>query len=499
MTDGMRRQSVGAAGVDPVFTPHLDAFAREGVLCDNAVTNSPLCTPARACFLTGKHPGSITGNPPRVNMLFNWQRLPVEEMTFAKSATAQGYDTALIGKWHLDDYEPGDAVGDMWNAYTPPGPRRMGFRFWYSYGCIHNHWTLRYMDTEGRYLDLGEGYQVDHETDVAAAYLRNRNGERPADRPFLLWLNWGPPHNIGSKNPFHRPNGPSPQYAAPPEDELIYRRATHLPVAHPAADRIRYREEAPGYFGCITHLDRAFGRLLHVLEEESLADNTLVVFTSDHGEMLGIHGRWLKDIWYEESIGIPLLLRYPGKLPCGRREQGLIGLVDLFPTLFGLAGLAVPEGRHGRDYSQQLCGLMPADAAEPESQLLAFNTGAPPPELTPYQFPDESGRYWRGLRTATHLYVVLDQRPTNHRWFYDADRLRDALPPGTDRLAYDLVNDPHERSPILPGHGQDALLDLLHAELKSRLEAVGDDFLTRYWRPEPSAPESAGTDPSPRG
>jgi len=84
-----------------------------------------------------------------------------------------------------------------------------------------------------------------------------------------------------------------------------------LPKWHPAAREGDYRREAPGYFSSITNLDRAFGRLMRTLEDEDIADDTIVVFTSDHGEMLGIHGRWMKDVWYEPSIGIPLLIRYP--------------------------------------------------------------------------------------------------------------------------------------------------------------------------------------------
>lgn len=479
MTDGLRRDAIGFMNRDPVFTPHLDAFSREACHCSQAVTNSPLCTPARACFLTGKHAGSLTGTPPKVNMLYNWQRLPVEEETFAKSAAQQGYDTALIGKWHLDEFEESDGVGNLYNSYTPPGPRRMGFRYWYSHGCNHNHFTLKYMDTEGNYHDLGEGWQVDHETDKAIQYMENRHGERPADKPFLLWMNWGPPHNIGGSCHRYEKDGPRCQYAAPEEDEALYRRDPLLPKPHPDVTDEDYSKAAPGYFGTVTNLDRAFGRLTQSLEELGIADNTIVVFTSDHGEMLGIHGRWMKDVWYEESIGVPLLIRYPGVLPAGTRSDAPLGLIDVFPTIFHLADLQIPSGRHGIDRSDQLKETIPPDPRD--SQLLAFNTGAPPKELTRYEFPDESGRYWRGIRTSEYTYVILDQRETNYRWFFDATQLRDAFPPGTRRVAYDLRNDPHQMHPILEGAGRDDLLDHLHTQLVEHLDRIGDRFIEDYW------------------
>lgn len=479
MTDGQRRDAIGRSGIDPVFTPHLDAFAREGLTASQVVANSPLCTPSRACFLTGKHPGTLTGEPPQVNMLYNWQRLPVEEETFATAAHRAGYDTALIGKWHLDDWEPGEP-GNAWCCFTPPGPRRMGFRFWYSNGCNHNHFDLRYNDTEGRMHEPGEGWQVDHETEVAERYLRNRDNERPADRPFLMWLNWGPPHNQcgGDRPPVP---GLGAQYAAPEADEAIYRDPL-LPVAHPGADPEAYHKAAPGYFGCVTAVDRAFGRLMATLESEGLAENTIVVFTSDHGEMLSIHGRWIKDIHYEQSIGVPFLIRWPGHVPADARTDTLFGLVDVLPSLLGLAGVPHAGGRHGRDLSSVLLG---GDGGGGEPQLLSYNTGAPPPELTRYasEFPLEKGRSWRGLRTPRHTYVVVDQRPESHEKFYDASTFRDAFPPHVTRAAWDLERDPHQMAPIYPGEGHDALLDELHAELKRQLDHYGDDYLETIWSP----------------
>jgi len=202
--------------------------------------------------------------------------------------------------------------------------------------------------------------------------------------------------------------------------------------------------------------------------------------------MLSLHGRFIKDIWYEESIGVPLLLRWPRGLPGGRVDDSLIGLMDLMPSLCGLAGIPCPRGRDGRDLSATLRG-----AAPPVYQplLLSHNTGAPPPELTRYDFPLERGMYWRGLRTRHHTYAVVDQRPESV--FYDPAR-RDAFPPHATRVAYDLRRDPHQLAPVFDGAGDDDLLDRLHGELERRLDAVGDDFLQRYWQPTRSAKAAPG-------
>jgi len=143
------------------------------------------------------------------------------------------------------------------------------------------------------------------------SFAREGN-ERPADKPFMLWLSMAPPHNtIGG--PDLAKGNDRYQYNAPPEYENMYS-GDDLPAWHPDTDLAPYRRQAPGHFGCITSMDHEFGRLLQCLKEEDLENDTIVLVTADHGEMLGIHGRWMKDIWFEESIGIPFIIRWPGHI-----------------------------------------------------------------------------------------------------------------------------------------------------------------------------------------
>ncbi|MFW5844903.1 MAG: sulfatase-like hydrolase/transferase, partial [Planctomycetota bacterium] len=231
------------------------------------------------------------------------------------------------------------------------------------------------------------------------------------------------------------------------------------------------------HFGCITSMDREFGRLMACLEEEGLAEDTIVLLTADHGEMLGIHGRWMKNIWYEESIGVPFILRWPGRIPAGRREDCLINTPDVMPTLLGLMGVACPAGRDGLDLSATLCG---AAGPRPACAFLSFCTGAPPPHKTRWEFPVETGMYWRGLRDRRYTYACVDQRPSSI--YYD-DRRRDAFPPHATRVLFDNEADPWQLRPLYPGADgdADAVMDGLHARLAAWLDSQGDPFLRDYW------------------
>ena len=469
MADDWRGQALGCNHLDPAITPHCDRLACEGVRCTQAITPHPLCTPARAAMFTGRWASSI-------GMEYNWQRLSHNEPNLANVLGAAGWDTALIGKWHLDDYEPTDPAGNHWSTLTPPGPRRCGFRFWYSNGCDHQHTRLLYLDTAAN-LHRGDGWQIDHEGDIAESYVRNDHGQRPNDQPWFLWLNPSPPHNTcGELDPADGRY----QFPAPQRHEALFR-GRALPMVNPDTDAEAYAKWAPGYFGCVHSVDELVGRMLRALEETGQAENTLVIVTSDHGEMLGTHGLWLKDIWYEESLRIPMLVRLPGRLPSGQICPTPISLHDVLPTVLSLANLPIPANRDGEDLSAILAGTQqPAD----RDILLGYNTGAPPPERTRYDFPIERGMYWRGLRTSRYTYACVDQRPESI--FYDPQR-RQPFPPHATRALWDNQADPYQLQPIFPGSGQDALMDALHARLANALAQRGDDFLNQYWMPTRSA------------
>lgn len=462
--DQWRRQALGCMNSDPVLTPRMDAFAAQGTVFENAFSCNPVCTPNRAAILTGKHPFSI-------GMMYNWLRLPVREETFASLLRERGYDTGYVGKWHLDEWDGDPEHGDAWNAYTPAGPRRMGFDFWYSNGCVHAHWVLKYMRTDNSVFE-GEGWQPDHETGVALDYIRNTHGQRDGEKPFCLFVSWSPPHtNHGG--PHFRQGVDGYQYGAPEEYEELYRDAD-LPVP-PNTEKDVFRMHAPGYFGAVSSLDHNFGRLLDCLEEEGLADDTVVVLTADHGEMLGSHGQLIKDVWFEESVGIPFVIRWPGHVPAGLRQSMLFNTPDMLPSVLSLMGCPVPDDVQGRDLSLAMKG---ESQEGPDAVFLSFNGGAPPDELVQWKgvFPDEGNRKWRAVRTRQWLYVAAARDQ-----YGDVSRFRPALPAGVKSVLYDLENDPWQVCPIYRRQGHDDVMDELRARLDEWLRDMGDPFLERDW------------------
>jgi arylsulfatase A-like enzyme len=461
--DQWRRQSVGCMQADPVITPHMDRFASQGLVFENALSCNPVCTPNRAALLTGKHPYAV-------NMMYNWLRLPVNETTIATECRANGYDTGYIGKWHLDEWDGNPAFGDAWNCLTPAGTRRMGFDFWYSNGCCHKHFCLHYLTTDNQVV-TGEGWQVDHETDVAINYVRNADGVRDATRPFCLFFSCSPPHTNHGGPHFDRAKRGF-QFNAPEEFERLYR-DRNLPV-RPNAVRAMFLDAAPGYFGAVSSMDANFGRLLDCLDEQGLSDNTLVVLTSDHGECLGSHGKFIKDVWWEESIGIPFIVRWPGHVRAGERETMLLNTPDMMPSLLGLMGCKVPDGRSGRDFSHVMCGTPGPRRTE---AFLSFNGGAPPRELVKWDaFPDEGNRKWRGIRTNRYTYVAASREQ-----YGNPERFCRPLPEGVKQVLYDNANDPWQVNPIYPGQGRDDVIDALHSKVAAWLDELGDPFLERDW------------------
>jgi uncharacterized sulfatase len=481
--DQWRRHAVGCMGEDPVSTPRIDRLASEGTLFENAVTCNPICTPSRAALITGRQPFSL-------GLMRNWLRLPVGEATIAKAAKAHGYDTGYIGKWHLDEWDGDPRFGDALDALTPAGERRMGFDFWHANGCDHRHFEWRYATTDDRVVS-GTGWQMDHETDVAIDYLRNTHGERDPEKAFCLFLSWSPPHDLHRGSRYVNGNGR--QYVAPERYEAPYCRAD-LPVRANAQHDL-YRKHAPGYFGAVSALDDAVGRVLDALAELGLADDTIVALSADHGELLGSHRCMIKDIWYEESIGIPFILRWPGRVPAGRREPTLLGVPDVMPSLLGLMGCEVPAGRHGEDLSGLMLGHVPGG----ERRVFLSFDGASPFGLTRWDaFANEGvDRSWRGVRTSRYTYVALSREK-----YGDARRFRQPLPEGAREILFDLENDPLQINPIYRGQAEhhvldrgpdyDAVMDGLHRELAAWLRGLGDPFLERSWAAAPRARAASG-------
>jgi arylsulfatase A-like enzyme len=411
--DQWRAQATGYAGDANVRTPHLDRFAGESLNFTHAVSNCPVCSPWRATLMTGQYPlthGVFVNDVP----------VSSDPVYLAECFQDAGYDTAYIGKWHID--------GHGRSAYIPP-ERRKGFDTWKVRECTHDYNNSFYF-AEGPEKLWWEGYDAAAQTRAAQAYVE---GHDPS-RPFLLMLSWGPPHD--------------PYETAPETFRRMYDPATlELRPNVPAEVVAEAREWLAGYYAHCSALDACFGELMATLEEAGLAENTLVVFTSDHGDMVGSHGARNKQRPWDESILVPMLLRYPAALGRdARRIEIPINAPDLMPTLLGLAGLPVPDTVEGHDYAPFLRG----EAAPPETAALIEL----PACFHQYAYYN-GGREWRGLRTARYTYVIDLEGP----W-----------------MLYDNDEDPYQLENRVGDPAYAVVQAELGSALRRRLAARGDAF-----------------------
>jgi arylsulfatase A-like enzyme len=397
--DLMRGQALGFLGEEPVRTPHLDRFASQSLVLPQAAASYPVCSPSRAMWMTGVYPrgypsacaNHVTGNCTSRSAPYGVE-LPQDARCWSDVLHDQGYSLGYVGKWHLDaPYAPyvdcANNRGELkWNEWCPPD-RRHGFDYWYSYGTYDVHTRPLYWDTHAtrhgfHYVDQ---WGPEHEADRAIAYLRNVEGRyRDAERPFALVVGMNPPHM-----PYDLvPDEYVSLYADLDLDALCGR-----PNIPPAGTEWGdyYRAHVRDYYAMVSGVDAQFGRILAALEEQGLAENTIVLFTSDHGNCLGIHDRISKNNPYEESMRVPFLIRWPGRIPA-RQDDLLLSTVDVYPTLLDLMGLGgeAPAEVQGTSYARLFWG---EETERPSSQLYLW---------MPVDRP-ALGR--RGLRTERYTYV----------------------------------------------------------------------------------------------
>ena len=304
-------------GSPVVHAPHLDAFARHSTVFERAVSSAPVCTPYRGCLMTGRYP-SQTG------LLENGQELPPSAPSVAQHRNAARYATYYIGKWHLSG-------APQENRWVPPA-QRAGFQHFIGWESHHidHYGGLIWADDPHSARPL-PGHETDALTDIALEQLEQA---AQADQPFFMMVAYQAPH---------------PPCSPPPACQQHYQDCDLLaePNTDPAAWYKRPEWQADYdvetfrrlYFGEITQIDAAFGRLLAQLEALGLEENTLVIFTSDHGEMAGAHSLFGKGVMYEEALQVPLLIRAPGQ-SVPRRTRTPAATVDFLPTLLDYAGCA---------------------------------------------------------------------------------------------------------------------------------------------------------------
>lgn len=439
MADQFRAASLGIRGEDPVSTPHLDRLAADGCLVRQAVSSYPVCSPHRAMFLTGMRP-DVNGVTLNVNSETAEDGVGLRDglPTWASILRDHGWRTGYIGKWHLEppaaaDEQHGEGRredGKVWDAWSPPN-RRFGFEFWYSYGAADRHLAPHYWTTDaGRdeRVDVDQ-WSAEHETDVAIGFMQDAG-----DEPFALMLSLNPPHQ-----PFDQvPDRYRAQYADLDERMLLNRPN----VPHDTDVAAEAGAIARDYFAAITGVDEQIGRLAAAVEQLDTDRQTVLLFTSDHGMQLGSHGLIYKNVAYEESMRLPLIVHAPGRVPAGTSDV-VIDSLDFAPTILGLAGVAATDERiAGRDRSQALRGEAGQAPADDATLYTRYASRSDPSSA-------------RGLRTA-EAKLVATWHPAS----------------GLEVRFFDLVDDPFE----LNSRPSDPRAGALCARLLSELDEAADGW-----------------------
>jgi len=411
--DQWRAQATGYGGDPNAHTPHLDRLAAESVDFRTAVSGCPVCCPYRASLLTGQYP--LTHG-----VFLNDARLGNKAVSIAQAYRDAGYHTGYIGKWHLD--------GDRRTAFIPR-ERRQGFQFWKALGCTHNYNNSYYYADENVKLKW-EGYDAIAQTREAQRYLRRH----AKGQPFAMFLSWGPPH--------------APYQTAPEKYRARYKpEDIVLRPNVPEKDKAQARKALAGYYAHIAALDDCIAELCKTLDETGLAQNTIVVFTSDHGDMLWSHGGQKKQQPWDESIRVPFLLRYPARLGAeGCVIDTPINTPDIMPTLLGLCDIEIPDSVEGTDFSDMLLGK-----TDPKDRAALISCPAP---FGQWQ-RKRGGREYRGVRTARYTYT----RDLNGPW-----------------LLYDNIKDPYQLNNLCNQPEYAAIQQELDKALKEKLAQTCDDF-----------------------
>ncbi len=445
MSDDHAAHALSCYGSRINTTPNLDRLAREGLRFTNCFCTNGICAPSRASILTGQYSH-------RNGVIDNRKKFDGGQVTFPKLLQQAGYETAMIGKWHLKN----DPTGfDYWNVLPGQGA---------------------YHDPE--MIEMGErkklsGYVTDIITDQSIDWLKARAG----DKPFLLMCHHKAPHRNWQPDEKHakmyadvdipEPETFNDDYAtrcdaardqAMTIEHHFYESDTKGPppegLTGPALKKWKYQRYIKDYLRCVASIDDNVGRLLDYLQESGLAENTVVVYTSDQGFFLGEHGWYDKRFMYEESLRMPLLVRYPREIKPGTVSDDIALNIDFASTFLDFAGVQPAREMQGESLRPVLRGRAPADWRA--SMYYHY-----------YEFGDEGKGGWHNVRR--HYGVRTKRYKLIH--FYG----------GIDAWElYDLEHDPHEVNNIYDNAAHTDVVKRLKAELKRLRASYGDsEELTR--------------------
>ena len=411
-TDQQRWDTMGLHGNPMGLTPNLDRVALENTDIHHCFTCQPVCGPARSALQSGLYP-TVTG------CFRNTVPLPQETRTLAHYFKDAGYRTGYIGKWHLGGEEPVTA------------PNRGGYDYWLGSELLEfvsGAYDTVLFDQDNKPVQL-PGYRVDALTDAAIRYIDTNR-----DNPFFLFVSYLEPHFQNSLDDYPAPDGYRERYTGRwmPPDLAALGGTSHQHIG--------------GYYGMVKRLDEAYGRMMDALKSLRIADDTIVLFTSDHGCHFKTRNGEYKRSGHESSIRIPTVLSGPG-FKGGGRVSELVSLLDLPPTLLDAAGLPVPECMQGKS-------LLP----------LVLKRSVEWPEEVFVQISES--QVGRAVRTHRWKYIVSAPGKDPNRDMASDQYVEEAL--------YDLACDPYELTNLIGMASHGKVADVMRDRLVRRMTEAGE-------------------------
>ncbi len=413
-----------------VVAPNMQRLAREGMCLDNCISNNPVCVPHRGMLITGRWPydsGYVSNE-------YNERGIQEGTKTIAHTFKEAGYATGYVGKWHLVE----DSV---YNA---------GFDYhknWY-FGDDHMNSRFRDVPSRGEY-QFHKGYNAIGMTDQALEFIKAQAG---GDKPLMIMLSLNPPH-------WRWDDAPEEFTKLYPQDKLPYR---------PNVDMVRAMQDKhplyyQNYLAHISAVDRELGRIMDALDNLAIADETILIYSSDHGSMFDSHGMFSKPGGpYDETHRVPFIIRRPGRIPANRRIASTLGAIDIYPTLCGLAGIKAPDFCGGKNLSHLVAGK---DGTEPDSQPI-FHAHSTESLLRAVLNPKAPNWHepYRGVRTKRYTYAVGI---------------------GGEWLLIDNKNDPFQMKNLKDDPAYAKVKADLEAKLKAWLRTAEDPFIPAELRSLP--------------
>ena len=440
MADDHCKQAISSYGGTVIETPNIDRLSKQGCRFDRMFSNNAICGPARACLLTGKysHNNGYTTNRGRFDRT---------QTTFPRNLQKLGYETSIFGKWHLGSEPSGFDYFKLMKGHGRyyDCPLKESGRNWNDSGKVH------------------KGYLTDVITDESIAWLKNRKNKK---QPFMMMVHHKAPHSPHDPAPRHKNLFANTRFPEPdtlfddytgrmPEKIANKLRASRLLinkypeygnlVRKKGSDKEKlkeiYQAYMKGYLRLVASLDENVGRLLDFVEQEGLAKNTIIIYTSDNGFFLGEHG-FMNKMWiYEPALHLPFIMRYPDHLAPGSTENAMLSWVDVAPTLIELAGGDAPKEMDGRSFKPILDGEPITTRQEVFYEFLA----------------ERHAPKHKGLRTEQYKIA-----------YYSSFEIAEGFRPMWE--LFDLKNDPEEMNNIIDDPKYRDIVKELKTQLKKYMD-----------------------------